>query len=46
MRAQAGLPKIRFYDLRQTAARCSSPTGVSIIVASGREGDLAPTPQF
>jgi hypothetical protein len=42
--AQAGLSKIRFHDLCQTA-RCSSP-GASIVVGSGRGRDFAATPQF
>jgi hypothetical protein len=44
--AQAGLPKIRFHDLRQTACSLLLAAGVSIVVASGRGGDLAATPQF
>jgi integrase len=37
MLAQAG-PKIRFHDLRHTAC--------SLLLASGRGGNLAATPQF
>jgi DNA-binding transcriptional ArsR family regulator len=44
--AQAGLPKIRFHDLRQTACSLLLAAGVSIVIASGRGGDLAATPQF
>jgi len=43
--AQAGLPKIRFHDLRQAACSLLLAAGMSIVVASGR-GDLAATPQF
>jgi hypothetical protein len=46
MLAQAGLSKIRFQDLRHTACSLLLAAGVSIVVASGREGDLAATPQF
>jgi hypothetical protein len=46
MLAQTGLPKIRFHDLRQTAYSLLLAAGVSIVVASGRGGDLAATPQF
>jgi integrase len=46
MLAQAGLPRIRFHDLRQTACSVLVAAGVSIIVASGRGGDLTATPQF
>jgi hypothetical protein len=44
--AQAGLPKIRFHDFHQTACSLLLAAGVSIVVASGRGGDLAATPQF
>jgi integrase len=46
MLAQAGLPKIRFHDLRESACSLLLATGVSIVVASGRGGDLAATPRF
>jgi len=46
MLAQAGLPKIRFHDLRQTACSLLLAAGASIVVASGRGGNLAATPQF
>jgi hypothetical protein len=37
MLAQAGLPKIRFHDLRQTACSLLLAAGVALVVASGRE---------
>jgi hypothetical protein len=46
MLAQAGLPEIRFHDLRQTACSLLLAAAVSIVVASGRGGDLAATPRF
>src|SRR6267142_4921680 len=41
--AQAGLPKTRFHDLRQTACSLLLAAGVSIVVASDRGGDLTAT---
>jgi hypothetical protein len=46
MLAQAGLPEIRFHDLRQTACSLLLAAAVSIVVASGRGGDLAATQRF
>jgi integrase len=46
MLGQAGLPKIRFHDLRQTACSLLLGAGVSIVAASGTGGDLAATPEF
>jgi hypothetical protein len=46
MLAQAGFPKIRFHDPRQTACSLILAAGVSIVVGSGRGGDLAATPHL
>jgi len=43
---QAGLPKDRFHDLRQTACSLLLAAGVSVLVASGKDEDSAAIPQF
>jgi integrase len=43
MTSSPGLPKIRFYDLRQTAASLMLNHGIPVLIASKRLGHSKPS---